>query len=76
MVFKKFAGQRETLAEGYHLIVHPLDDVREEKIDMSHLGLMTLTPSAKAALFVLRGYLVLMIGLVAFRVFMMAQGGF
>ena len=49
-------------------IVHPLDDLPEEKLYHSGLGRMTLTPAVRLSLFALRGYLGLMVLPVAWRV--------
>jgi hypothetical protein len=57
--------------EGY-VVVHPLDDVPEEKVDTESLGPMPMTASVKWSLISLRGYLVLMIGLVFYRVVTLA----
>lgn len=54
--------------EGQFVVVHPLDDVPEEKVDTSSLGPMPMTTSVKASLMVLRGYLVLMMLLVFYHV--------
>jgi hypothetical protein len=59
-------------AERQFLVVHPLDDVLEQKIDTGHLGPMRMTPSVRFSLLALRGYLVLMLGLLAFRVLQLA----
>lgn len=53
-------------------VVHPLDDVPEEKVDTERLGPMQMTKSVRACLFALRAYLLLMIGLLGFRVFQLA----
>jgi hypothetical protein len=53
-------------------VVHPLDDIREEKCDAEALGAMTMTPAVKWSLFMLRGYLVLMGVLVLYHVLDMA----
>jgi len=49
-------------------IVHPLDDVQEEKRDAESLGPMTMTPSVKLSLLALRGYLIVMAVLVLYHV--------
>lgn len=49
-------------------IVHPLDDLPEEKLYHSGLGRMALTPAVRLSLFALRAYLGLMVLLVAWRV--------
>jgi hypothetical protein len=49
------------------LAVHPLDAPPEQKMFRSDIGRMALTPSAKMALFVLQGYLGVMVLLVGWR---------
>ena len=56
-------------------IVHPLDDVAEEKVDTESLGPMDMTRTARVCLFALRGYLLLMFGLLGFRVLHLAGVG-
>jgi hypothetical protein len=53
-------------------VVHPLDDVPEEKVETEHLGHMRMTRTVKVCLFALRGYLLLMVGLLGFRVLQLA----
>jgi hypothetical protein len=53
-------------------IVHPLDDEPEEKCDPGSLGPLKLSKGEKLSLYALRGYLVLMLGLAAYRVAEMA----
>lgn len=53
-------------------IVHPLDDKPEEKVDTEHLGPMQMTKTVLICLFALRGYLLLMFGLLGFRVLQLA----
>ena len=53
-------------------IVHPLDDAPEEKVDTEHLGPMQMTKTVRICLFALRGYLLLMFGLLGFRVLQLA----
>jgi len=53
-------------------IVHPLDDVPEEKVDTVSLGPMRMTRTVRVCLFALRGYLLLMFGLLGFRVLQLA----
>lgn len=48
-------------------VVHPLDDLPEQKLDVSALGPMAMTPSVRFSLLALRGYLILMTGLVAYH---------
>jgi hypothetical protein len=54
--------------ENHFVVVHPLDDRVEEKIDTSKLGPMSMTTSVKVSLLALRGYLVLMMLLVMYHV--------
>ena len=53
-------------------IVHPLDDAPEKKVDTAHLGPMKMTRTVRVCLFALRGYLLLMFGLLGFRVLQLA----
>lgn len=55
-----------------YIVVHPLDDVPEEKVDIESLGRMPMTASVKWSLITLRAYLVVMIGLVFYRVVALA----
>ena len=50
------------------LVVHPLDDEPEEKVDTDGLGPMAMTTSVKLSLMSLRGYLILMFLLVVYHV--------
>jgi hypothetical protein len=56
------------------VVIHPLDDAPEEKVDTSALGPMTMTTSVKISLLSLRAYLIVMLLLVFYRVF--CQAGF
>jgi hypothetical protein len=53
-------------------VVHPLDDVRERKIDMAGLGPMRMTRTVRVSLLALRGYLMLMLLLVVYHVLELA----
>lgn len=55
------------IPENHYLVVHPLDDRPEEKIDTSMLGPMPMTTSVKLSLMALRGYLILMVLLVGYH---------
>ena len=55
-----------------YLVIHPLDDVQEQKVDTTHLGLMRMTPAVRISLLALRGYLVLMMLLVLYHVLSLA----
>jgi len=50
-----------------HHMVHPLDAPPEQKLFHSELGRMALTPRVKVALFILQGYLGIMVLLVGWR---------
>ena len=50
-----------------YLVVHPLDDLPEEKCDASALGPMPMTLSVRLSLFALRAYMILMAVLVAYH---------
>ncbi len=55
-----------------YVVVHPLDDVPEEKVDTESLGPMPMTASVKWSLVSLRAYLLLMVALVFYRVLSLA----
>lgn len=50
-----------------HYAVHPLDAPPEQKLFHPELGRMSLTPRMKIALFILQGYLGVMVLLVGWR---------
>ena len=52
----------------HFVVIHPLDDVPEEKVDTESLGPMTMTASVRISLLSLRAYLVLMMILVFYHV--------
>jgi hypothetical protein len=66
--FDKLTLEEET----FFTVVHPLDDTSEEKDDTEHLGPMQMTRTVRICLFALRGYLLLMFGLLGFRVLQLA----
>jgi hypothetical protein len=55
------------IPENHYVVVHPLNDQPEEKVDTSALGPMAMTGSVKLSLMVLRGYLILMVLLVSYH---------
>ncbi|HVN03037.1 MAG TPA: hypothetical protein VMT86_01400 [Bryobacteraceae bacterium] len=57
----------------HFVVVHPLDDVPETKVDMEALGPMPMTRSVRLSLLSLRAYLVLMVMLVVYHVVMLAR---
>lgn len=58
--------------DGHFVVVHPLDDRPEEKVDTERLGPMAMTASVRLSLLTLRAYLVLMMVLVFYRVIVLA----
>jgi hypothetical protein len=57
---------------GHFVVIHPLDDRPEEKVDTESLGPMAMTASVRLSLLSLRAYLVLMMLLVFYRVVLLA----
>lgn len=55
-----------------YMIVHPLFDAPEEKLDPANFGAMKMTPAVKWSLMFLRFYLIAMVGLVAYRMLVLA----
>ena len=53
-------------------MIHPLDDIPEQKVDTAALGPMPMTNSVKLSLMALRGYLILMMLLVLYHVMHLA----
>jgi hypothetical protein len=49
-------------------VIHPLDDAPEEKCKSDGLGPIAMTTTARMALKVLRGYLLLMSGMLVYHV--------
>ena len=62
MIFEATIDERE------FLVIHPLDDVAEQKVETAHLGAMRITPVVRLSLAALRGYLVLMSALVLYHI--------
>ena len=58
----------EDVPENHFVVVHPLDDRPEQKVDTSELGPMPMTVSVRLSLLALRGYLILMMMLVLYHV--------
>jgi hypothetical protein len=56
----------------HFVVIHPLDDVPEKKVDTETLGPMALTTSVRLSLLSLRAYLLLMMLLVFYRVLVLA----
>ncbi len=57
---------------GHFVVIHPLDDLPEEKVDTESLGPMAMTASVRLSLLSLRAYLLLMMLLVFYRVVVLA----
>lgn len=61
------------IPENCFVVVHPLDDSPEVKVETSALGPMPMTFSVKVSLMALRGYLILMMLLVLYHVIDLAR---
>ena len=64
----------DEVPENHFVVVHPLDDVPEEKVDTASLGAMPMTPAVKYSLFALRAYLIVMGLLVLYHIVDLAGG--
>ena len=60
------------MATNHFVVIHPLDDLPEQKVDTEGLGPMAMTTSVRISLLSLRAYLVLMMLLVFYHVFVLA----
>jgi hypothetical protein len=49
-------------------VIHPLDDIHEQKCTSEGLGLMHLTPTVRIALTTLRVYLIAMTLIILYRI--------
>ncbi len=65
-----------TMHNSYHpeqfRVVHPLHDKPEEKCTSERLGPIAMTPAVRISLMALRGYLILMSGMLVYHVLGMA----
>ena len=52
----------------YFRVIHPLDDEPETKCESEGLGPIAMTPAVRISLKVLRGYLLLMSGMLVYHV--------
>jgi len=59
---------RNEVPENHYVVVHPLHDLPEEKVDASKLGRIKMTRSVKLSLLALRAYLAVMTLLVIYHV--------
>jgi hypothetical protein len=57
----------------YFLVIHPLDDIPEQKIESDHLPPMEMTRSVRWSLISLRVYLIVMIALFMYHVIDLAS---
>jgi hypothetical protein len=57
-----------TLEERQLLVIHPLDDVAEQKVETKHLGCIRMTPAVRLSLLALCGYPTVMMLLALYRV--------
>jgi hypothetical protein len=59
---------QSTPNETHLYVIHPLDDIHEQKCTSEGLGLMHLTPTVRIALTTLRVYLIAMTLIILYRV--------
>jgi len=52
----------------YFRVIHPLDDAPEEKCSTEGLGRIAMTPAVRISLKLLRGYLLMMSGMLLYHV--------
>jgi hypothetical protein len=52
----------------FYIVVHPLDDEPEKKVETDNLGPMRITTTVRVCLYALRAYLLLMFGMLGYRV--------
>jgi hypothetical protein len=62
------ASIQNTYEPQYFNVIHPLDDVPEEKCTSEGLGHIAMTPAVRISLSVLRGYLILMTLMLGYHV--------
>jgi hypothetical protein len=62
------ATVQNSYAPEYFRVIHPLDDVPEEKCSTEDLGHIAMTPAVRISLSVLRGYLILMTLMLGYHV--------
>jgi hypothetical protein len=62
-----------TQASNHFVVIHPLDDAPEAKVDIESLGPMPMTLTVRLSLYSLRAYLVLMMLLVLYHVLDLAK---
>lgn len=62
-----------TQVRNHFVVIHPLDDAPEVKVDTEGLGPMPMTLTVRLSLYSLRAYLVLMMLLVLYHVLDLAK---
>jgi len=62
------ATMQNSYVSEYFRVIHPLDDVPEEKCSSEGLGHIAMTPAVRISLTVLRGYLILMTMMLGYHV--------
>jgi hypothetical protein len=62
MILEQSADRR------HFVVIHPLDDVQEQKLETKHLRPLRMTLAVRLSLLALRGYLALMMLLVLYHV--------
>ena len=62
-----------TELSNHFVVIHPLDDEPETKVDTAALGPMPMTKSVRISLLSLRAYLILMMLLVLYHVLDLAR---
>lgn len=62
------ATMQNSLAPEYFHVIHPLNDVPEQKCSSEGLGPIAMTPVVRISLRVLRGYLILMTLMLGYHV--------
>jgi hypothetical protein len=62
------ATMQNTYNPEYFRVIHPLDDAPEAKCSSEGLGHIAMTPAVSISLKVLRGYLILMSGMLLYHV--------
>ena len=64
----------EATKKNHFVVIHPLDDLPEQKVDTDSLGPMAMTRSVRFSLLSLRGYLIVICLLVVYHVVGLATG--
>jgi hypothetical protein len=66
------ATLQNSYAPEYFRVIHPLNDRPERKCSTEGLGHIAMTPAVRISLTVLRGYLIVMSGMLLYQVLDMA----